>query len=250
MLWGVCVSPHKPRCVSPHNPSEATLSLCACNPSVGGVFFLPLAITRLTLPRFGGGFFFVCVFGITRLTLPRVFLGGAVVGLCGLLRWLTLDLGPLTPPKGGGGCTLFFIRLKKWGRFDLGCCWFDLGLRARADLDLEAFVKALTRTRSHLSLSLFFFKNKDDNQIFARAFYYYCFHRNDFDILFSRLDDLFPVVSRLPHLGIEKIKACPYRVLDPCAVHNPLFGHVIAASYIKKGTAHPSESVGVRHVYL
>ena len=79
----------------------------------------------------------------------------------------------------------------------------------------------MTRTRGHLSLSLFFFKNRDDNQIFARAFYYYCFHRNDFDILFSRLDDLFPVVSRLPHLGIEKIKACQYRVLDPCAVHTP-----------------------------
>ena len=61
-----------------------------------------------------------------------------------------------------------------------------------------------------------------------------------FIILFSsewmiscvRLDDMFPVVSQLPHLGIEKERHCQYRVLDSCAVHpRPPFDHVIAGPY-------------------
>ena len=44
-----------------------------------------------------------------------------------------------------------------------------------------------------------------------------------------RLDDLFPVVFRLLHLGMEKRKACQYRVLDPCAS---------SLGRIKRGSAH------------
>lgn len=35
------------------------------------------------------------------------------------------------------------------------------------------------------------------------------------------LDDLFPVVLRLSHLGMKKERHCQYRVLDPCAVPPP-----------------------------
>lgn len=44
------------------------------------------------------------------------------------------------------------------------------------------------------------------------------------------LDDLFPVVLRLSHLGMKKERHCQYRVLDPCAVPPPPppFDHVIA----------------------
>ena len=57
-----------------------------------------------------------------------------------------------------------------------------------------------------------------------------------------RLDDLFPVVSRLPHLGMEK-KACQYRLLDPCAVYPPpLFLITSSLGRIKRGSAHHCES--------
>ena len=60
------------------------------------------------------------------------------------------DLGPLTSPPKGGGRALFFPAASKSGG------QFDLGLRACADLDLEAFVKALTRVWPPLPFSLLF----------------------------------------------------------------------------------------------
>ena len=69
--------------------------------------------------------------------------------------------------------------------------------------------------------------------------YYCCFYPNDFDILCLRLDDLFPVVSGLPHLEMEKLE-CQYRMLDPCAVHTPFLA-TSSLAHIKGGATHPSE---------
>ena len=55
-----------------------------------------------------------------------------------------------------------------------------------------------------------------------------------------RLDDLFPVVSRSLHLGIEK-KACQYRGVGLKLLCTP-FAQVIAGWY-EKGATHPSRCV-------
>ena len=55
-----------------------------------------------------------------------------------------------------------------------------------------------------------------------------------------RLDELFPVVSRWPHLGIGKRKICQYGGVGFELLCTP-FDHVIAGSY-KKGSAHHCKS--------
>ena len=106
----------------------------------------------------------------------------------------------------------------------------------------------LWHARCNLSLSLFFY-NKDDNQIFARAFFIIIVFIA-MTLISSFRVSMTCFQSSLGHCSWEERKTCQLKMCGiSTAVHTPVFGHDIAASY-KKSAAHPSESARVRHVCL